>query len=644
MTGITTPTQEALIPGMNMTASQLVEQKRQMAQSREAQKARVEAAMAQRKLDTERELSASPLAGTKLDPRVRAMMPDMFSQQTNLNMNPVLQQNAFQPLGVDTVDALKAKGHTPEAYNNPAFASLLGGINKGDIKFAQSGGNIKNLEKAIASGKPFQYIQDNWGLFGNWLNFEDTGISQEFNTEQLDALAPEQQSEIFKRLIEQKKVSGSMFQDNPLGTLALAAGLAFGGLGLAGALGGGGGAAASGIAKGAAAGGKAAAGAAKAGGGFFKSLLPSFGKGSGILGKVGSAGQIADFAGKATGNEALSKLGNLASTIGGGNPFTKSGGVNIAQGDDVGLFSKIGNFLGWEQGAGVGSNLGNIFGGLFKNDEGGTDWTNILAAMGAGSAAAGGNDLSDLLGFTNRDLQNQLRGAEFIAPGVNLAGGVGSQYDPSTNSFSSSLGDLNPLRNLILGTAGQERPDAAIQTALRDFGLGSFQDTGDIEAQQLALLRERAAPDQQRRGNAALQQLFNRGQFGQGSSQTGEVARGLAEAQNQEDLGFQLAARDLGLRTQAQRYGQGVQALGLGDQLQTSSLQRLLSGAGGAMDFTKLSSLPIELQLALGSARSNANLGVGTNLVRSSANQNSLGDLLGLWMQSGGTGGATVNV
>jgi len=412
--------------------------------------------------------------------------------------------------------------------------------------------------------------------------------------------------------------------------MALVAALAIGGAALGPGLGGGANAAgasngaAAGISKGAAAGAKGAAGVTKGAG-----IV------TGAKAGAGGAGLLAKGTGAATKAGAKESLVPQLTNIGqdGLGEFLVPEVAN-----DVGLGS---NILGWEKGAGIGKNLGGMFGGLFKGGDNLENIGQLAALLGGAGAASGGNWLSDALGFTNRDMENMLKGAKFTPPGVNLPGGAGGTYDPTTNSYTSNLGDLNPIRKMLLNTAGQEGPDQAVQTALRDFGLGGIQGTSDVEAQQLALLRERAAPMQQRRENTAINDLFSRGRYGQQDSASGEVARGLAEARSQEDLGFQLAARDLGLRTQDQRFGQSLKALGLGDDLSTSSLSRLLSASGGTQDLGRYSGLPLEMMMNLGIADSNAQMGVGTNLVNMNQNQPTLGDLFGRYLSSRGS---SVNV
>lgn len=330
-----------------------------------------------------------------------------------------------------------------------------------------------------------------------------------------------------------------------------------------------------------------------------------------------ATGAVAPFAGAGAATTAAGAVGAAAPIVGAG---TGAGTAATAATGATGLGSKI---LGALDTAGGGGDdiFSKILGGV-----------NVAGALGA---AAGGNDLSDLLGLTNRDLENQVRTAEFSPGQVALPGGAGAGVDPTTGAVTSSLGDLDPIRRMLLSTASGQTQDPEIAAALKSYGMGSFGSTGDLEAQRLAQLREQAQPYEQKLFQGINQNLFSRGRLGAEDSATGEAYSGFARGLSEADTARQIAAGEYAQTAQNQRYQQGIQAFGLGDQFNSSALQRMLASTGGAMDLTKLSALPLEVQLAFASAKSNAQLGVGTNLIGLNSAQASPADLLARYLQGG---------
>jgi hypothetical protein len=281
--------------------------------------------------------------------------------------------------------------------------------------------------------------------------------------------------------------------------------------------------------------------------------------------------------------------------------------------------------------------LGAIGGGAGGDNAGAA--MNLLGLLGGAGAASGGNFLSDLLGFTNRDQDNLLRSAEFNPPNIALPGGAGGSFDPATDTFSSTLGDLNPLRELILGAGATSGQDPAVANALRQFGLGGLgQSQQDIQAEQLGRMRELALPQEQQQANRLASVLQSKGRFGAEDSLSDQALSQLARTQGEADTRRQLASADFAERAVQGRQGRALDALGLGDAFRGSALQRLLGASGGAQDINRASILPLEVMLGLGTARSNAQLGVGTNVVRAGQDQSNVGDLLGRFLLSGGQG------
>lgn len=167
--------------------------------------------------------------------------------------------------------------------------------------------------------------------------------------------------------------------------------------------------------------------------------------------------------------------------------------------------------------------------------------------------------------------------------------GVGQDFARAQQVLGAGIGDIgagtgafqsqNQLASLLSGNIGA-------------FGFGRGQellgqDFGDVRQQELDLLRGQARPFEERTTNATLQNLFSTGRLG--TTGGAQIAGNLALAQEQADIGRQLAATQTaqGLRGQNIAAGQGL--LGIGGQqagllgnLGLQGLEGLISGTGAA--------------------------------------------------------------
>jgi hypothetical protein len=309
------------------------------------------------------------------------------------------------------------------------------------------------------------------------------------------------------------------------------------------------------------------------------------------------------------GNIGANGLGTFLPAAGAG-----GGGATVAGGIGGKILGVLDQF-----GGGGGDVLSKVLGGL-----------QIGGGLGA---AAGGNALSDFLGLTNRDAQNRITSAEYRPQNVSLPGGLGASYSPETG-YSSTLGDLNPLRQTLIGSVNTSGLDPQVAQALKEYGLGGMGSAGDLEAQRLAQMREQAAPYEQQAFNRINQNLFTRGRLGGEDTTTGEAYRSFSRGLSEADTARQIAAGDYAQSAQEQRFRQGYDALGLLENMRTGGTNRQVAGAGAVNDITRLGALPYDIQMAQEVARTNAQLGVGTANANFAAGQPNFSDLLARFLAS----------
>lgn len=175
---------------------------------------------------------------------------------------------------------------------------------------------------------------------------------------------------------------------------------------------------------------------------------------------------------------------------------------------------------------------------------------------------------------------------------------------------------LNPFGNLAFGVAGQQLGD-----------IGNFE---DVRSRQLDLLRQQAAPFEDRAFTGLLDNQFATGRLGSsgGALQTEAFARGLGQA----DLARQLAASDEARSFQQNALGLAQGAFGLGAG-QRGLSDSLLSSAFG--NFGNLAGLSADIENSRFSQASSAQTNFFNQLGLLGQNQTALAQA-NLGLQSGG--------
>ena len=160
------------------------------------------------------------------------------------------------------------------------------------------------------------------------------------------------------------------------------------------------------------------------------------------------------------------------------------------------------------------------------------------------------NDIAGALGQANQALG--------VQQGASAFGGLGGLYGSLQGQVAGGPQDVSGglMGNLFAQGFGNQLA-AGNQSAIFD--------------QSLASQRAAAAPMFQRQQNQLQDQLFAKGLLGQNSTATGDAFRGMFEAQNQADLGFQNNAFGQAMQQQnflanlgSSQIGQGQGFLGQG--------------------------------------------------------------------------------
>lgn len=258
------------------------------------------------------------------------------------------------------------------------------------------------------------------------------------------------------------------------------------------------------------------------------------------------------------------------------------------------------------------------------------------------------------LEFPRQGLVNLANSSIFNAGRPNVSGpvqalsgipGIGQTLNPSLGSATGLLTGAN-----IAG-------GASLAEFLNRSSQGSSGD--QARASTLANLRAQARPGQDRAVSSALTSLFNTGRLG--STGGANVIGRLAEAQNQQDLGFQLAAgaegravtglqenllnsafgrfaqtsqlaNDLnrsrfGIASAGREFGQqdfanSLALAQLPGQLQSQQLQLALQALGGQQGINSQVLENFGAGLSTSQAAANARIGSGSNIARIAQNPN----------------------
>lgn len=202
---------------------------------------------------------------------------------------------------------------------------------------------------------------------------------------------------------------------------------------------------------------------------------------------------------------------------------------------------------------------------------------------------SGGRELAGL----GSEMQNYAAGQMMPAfQGVNEIGLPYGAYGAAMGGIGGVAGGLNNLFQTAMFN-----PYAQQQMALGQQLLGAApQSYQDVAASRLALLREQAAPFEERAQNSLTQKLFSMGQLGPNSTAGNRnieaFSRGLAQADTARQLDAQnlaegLYGRDLSAALQQQGYGANLFAGGVGNYLaglgQAGSLGGQALGAYGSL-------------------------------------------------------------
>lgn len=221
---------------------------------------------------------------------------------------------------------------------------------------------------------------------------------------------------------------------------------------------------------------------------------------------------------------------------------------------------------------------GTTFGGISSNFNQTTNQSDI----GVGDLDVSADMLTRLISGSLQPAGNQFAGAADTTG--RLSSLVASQGAPD---FSRLAGLEQSIAGVREGAIRDIRStQGGVQNLLQDQAFsGAQQSLGDIggadaaRLRTLSNLRSQALPGQERAVDRTLTNLFSRGRLG--TTGGANVIGRLAEAQNQQDLGFQLAANQEGRNTQNNALGLaqgqaniGQSLLGQQDSLLNSAFNR----------------------------------------------------------------------
>lgn len=218
------------------------------------------------------------------------------------------------------------------------------------------------------------------------------------------------------------------------------------------------------------------------------------------------------------------------------------------------LFAGAGGLLG-----GLGQTIGS--GGItpFLSNE-----FNIANAMTPGSTAGmlrtgmeGVNPSLAGIPSGTGNIQTSLAGIPSST--ANLSGMQGPQSFFNQGAFANLYGNTaSAAQSALQGAMNPNQISTNIGDQFSQASLGMLGALGSFNPQDAASsytnnLRAQALPEQQRAVNSTIQNLFNSGRLG--STGGANVLGRLAEAQNQQDLGFQLAGQQYGGQEQSRLAG-----------------------------------------------------------------------------------------
>lgn len=196
--------------------------------------------------------------------------------------------------------------------------------------------------------------------------------------------------------------------------------------------------------------------------------------------------------------------------------------------------------------------------------------------MGLGTGGLAGIDPRLLQSITQSGMGAQIAGAPMVmdqtqgflnqsAAGDQALQGLFSQYGDQLNPIAAQGMGMGALgQQAMMGAFGPGRADDIANFAAQQ-GAGLLgQNFGDVQASELARMRAQAQPGNERAVDSALTGLFTSGRLGMTGG--ANMAGRLAEAQNQQDLGFQGASTATAQNLLNSARASGTNLLGMGQQ------------------------------------------------------------------------------
>lgn len=288
-------------------------------------------------------------------------------------------------------------------------------------------------------------------------------------------------------------------------------------------------------------------------------------------------------------NDALAQAAQMAQF----NPFNVTGAAgNVAFGDDSVNLTPTGAI------GDIQSQLGGLTGGLF-----GGGGTQNFAQFAQG---LGNEQLPGLFAQSQQAL-GQLPTGAFQQFMQGTGANVGALQGAGFGNLAAGGFDPNAQRAQNLFGMAQQK-----------FG----QNFGDVRSQRLGLLREQAAPFEERAQNQFQQQLFDKGIFNE-STPGGLLAESFGRGLGQADFARQLNASDFAQQQQNINFGQGQQLFGQALGAQQQDIGRAL-GFGG-LGLQQLGGAQAGLGGMFGGALDFSNLGASRGQQRLGQAQNIFG-------------------
>jgi len=198
-------------------------------------------------------------------------------------------------------------------------------------------------------------------------------------------------------------------------------------------------------------------------------------------------------------------------------------------------------------------------------------------------------------GFANEGMNSPLRGLGmgFQQQGANdtlgAYGALNAYGLPDEGLYQNAMGGMQNYSNLFGGLAGAAAQNPYAQQQMQ-LGLGFMgaqpQSYQDVAASRLGLLRDQAAPFEERAYNSLQNRMFSQGRMGStgGGRDLEAFSRGLAQA----DTGRQLDAQQLAEGLYGRDLQAALQQQGMGANLFSGGAGNWMSGLTNAADIGRL--------------------------------------------------------